>query len=274
MAKTMAAPLLRLTGINKSFGPIDVLHDISLEVYQGEVLCLLGDNGAGKSTLIKILSGVHEQTSGSIEMDGKTLNLGSPREASDHGIATVHQFGGTFPLMSIGRSFFVGREPTKGWGPFTIYDRRTANSIAVQAVRDLGITRINNGDRLVGGLSGGERQALAIARAVHFGASVLILDEPTAALGVKEAAHVLKIVLQARQKGIAVIFITHNVVHALTVGDHFAVLIRGAKAADFRKGEKSREEITDLMAGGEHMAALEAEIEGYADKHERDAPQV
>jgi len=176
--------------------------------------------------------------------------------------------------MSIGRSFFVGREPTKGWGPFTIYDRRTANSIAVQAVRDLGITRINNGDRLVGGLSGGERQALAIARAVHFGASVLILDEPTAALGVKEAAHVLKIVLQARQKGIAVIFITHNVVHALTVGDHFAVLIRGAKAADFRKGEKSREEITDLMAGGEHMAALEAEIEGYADKHERDAPQV
>ena len=274
MSGTKATPLLKLTGINKSFGPIDVLHDISLEVYRGEVLCLLGDNGAGKSTLIKILSGVHEQTSGSIEMDGKTLTFGSPREASDHGIATVHQFGGTFPLMSIGRSFFVGREPTKGVGPFKIYDRKRANEIAVKAVRDLGITRITDGDRLVGGLSGGERQALAIARAVHFGATVLILDEPTAALGVKEAAHVLKIVLQARQKGIAVIFITHNVVHALTVGDHFAVLIRGAKAADFRKGQKSREEITDLMAGGEHMAELEAEIEGYADKHEGDAPQV
>jgi len=260
-------PILALKGINKSFGPIDVLHDISLEVFPGEVLCLLGDNGAGKSTLIKLLSGVFPVTSGTIEMDGRPVSFASPREASNHGIATVHQFGGTFPLMSIGRSFFVGQEPVKGFGPFKVYDRKRANEIAVKAVRDLGITRIDDGDRLVGGLSGGERQALAIARAVHFGASVLILDEPTAALGVKEAAHVLKIVLQARQRGIAVIFITHNVVHALTVGDHFAVLIRGAKAADFRKGEKSREEITDLMAGGEHMAALEAEIEGISATH-------
>ena len=125
----------------------------------------------------------------------------------------------------------------------------------------LGITRITDGDRLVGGLSGGERQALAIARAVYFGANVLILDEPTAALGVKEAAHVLRIIMQARQKGIAVILVTHNVTHAMTVGDHFAVLIRGAMAADFRKGERTREEITDLMAGGEAMAELEAEIE-------------
>jgi simple sugar transport system ATP-binding protein len=259
----MTAPLLKLTNINKSFGPIDVLHDISLEVKAGEVLCLLGDNGAGKSTLIRLLSGVHTPTSGMVEMSGKTVAFKSPRDASNHGIATVHQFGGTFPLMSIGRSFFVGEEPTKGWGPFKVFNRSYANEIAVKAVRELGITRIDDGNRLVGGLSGGERQALAIARAVYFGAKVLILDEPTAALGVKEAAHVLRIVLQARQKGIAVIFITHNVVHALTVGDHFAVLIRGAKAADFRKGEKSREEITDLMAGGEHMAELEAEIQSY-----------
>jgi simple sugar transport system ATP-binding protein len=264
----MTSPLLALTGVNKSFGPIDVLHDISLEVYPGEVLCLLGDNGAGKSTLIKILSGVHGLTSGVMEMNGKAVAFASPRDASDHGIATVHQFGGTFPLMSIGRSFFVGAEPTKRWGPLTIFDRKRANETAVREMRQLGITRIDDGNRLVGGLSGGERQALAIARAVHFGASVLILDEPTAALGVKEAAHVLRIVLQARQKGIAVIFITHNVVHALTVGDHFAVLIRGAKAADFRKGEKSREEITDLMAGGEQMAEIEAEIEGYMTTHE------
>jgi len=259
----MTQPLLKLTGVNKSFGPIDVLHDISLEVKRGEVLCLLGDNGAGKSTLIKILSGVYKLSSGRMELDGKSVAFDSPRHASDHGIATVHQFGGTFPLMSIGRSFFVGAEPTRRWGPFTIYDRKRANEIAVREMRELGITRITDGDRLVGGLSGGERQALAIARAVHFGASVLILDEPTAALGVKEAAHVLRIILQARQKGVAVIFITHNVVHALTVGDHFAVLIRGAKAADFRKGELSREAITDLMAGGEHMAELEAEIESY-----------
>ena len=205
-------------------------------------------------------------------MDGKAVAFDSPRDASDHGIATVHQFGGTFPLMSIGRSFFVGAEPTRRWGPLKIFDRKRANEIAVKEMRELGITRIDDGNRLVGGLSGGERQALAIARAVHFGASVLILDEPTAALGVKEAAHVLRIVLQARQKGIAVIFITHNVVHALTVGDHFAVLIRGSKAADFRKGEMSREEITDLMAGGEHMAELEAEIESYLVTHEGHSP--
>lgn len=270
----MTTPLLRLTEINKSFGPIDVLHDITLEVMRGEVLCLLGDNGAGKSTLIKILSGVFKPNSGRMELDGKSVAFDSPRDASDHGIATVHQFGGTFPLMSIGRSFFVGAEPTRRWGPLNIYDRKRANEIAVREMRGLGITRVTDGDRLVGGLSGGERQALAIARAVHFGASVLILDEPTAALGVKEAAHVLRIILQARQKGVAVIFITHNVVHARTVGDHFAVLIRGSKAADFRKGELSREEITDLMAGGEHMAELEAEIESYMVTNDRQSDEL
>ena len=270
----MTAPLLKLTNINKSFGPIDVLLDISLEVKAGEVLCLLGDNGAGKSTLIRILSGVRKATSGTVEMSGKVVVFNSPRDASDHGIATVHQFGGTFPLMSIGRSFFVGEEPKKGWGPLKRLDRKRANEIAVKAMRELGITRIEDGDRLVGGLSGGERQALAVARAVHFGASVLILDEPTAALGVKEAAHVLRIILQARQRGIAVIFITHNVMHAVTVGDHFAVLIKGAKAADFRKGEKTREEISDLMAGAEHMAKLEAEIASYMATHDGHPPPV
>lgn len=270
----MTAPILELKDINKSFGPIDVLHDISLKVYPGEVLCLLGDNGAGKSTLIKILAGVHKPTSGVVEMDGRPVEFNRPRDAADLGISTVHQFGGTFPLMSIGRSFFVGVEPKKKWGPFIIYDRKKANAIAVKAVQEFGITRIDNGDRLVGGLSGGERQSLAIARAVHFGARVLILDEPTAALGVKEAAHVLRIALQARQKGLAVIFITHQVIHALTVGDHFAVLIWGSLAADFRKGEKTREEITDLMAGGETMADLEAEIEDYMETHEGHPPPV
>jgi simple sugar transport system ATP-binding protein len=260
----MAAPILELKNINKSFGPIEVLNDVSLLLRAGEVLCLLGDNGAGKSTLIKIMSGVYVPTSGTVLMDGQPVNLKTPRDASERGIATVHQFGGTFPLMSIGRSFFVGVEPTKGWGPFKIYDRKRANEIAVKAVRDFGITRIDDGDRLVGGLSGGERQSLAIARAVHFGARVLILDEPTAALGVKQATHVLRIVNEAKKRGLAVIFITHQVMHAMAVGDHFAVLIRGAVAADFKKGEKTREEITDLMAGGASMAGLEAEIESNA----------
>src|SRR5271165_469746 len=166
-------------------------------------------------------------------MNGKPVAFDSPRDASEAGIATVHQFGGTFPLMSIGRSFFVGVEPTKRFGPCKIFDRRTANETAVKSVQEFGITRIDDGDRLVGGLSGGERQSLAIARAVHFGARVLILEDP--------------------KRGLAVIFITHQVTHAMAVGDHYAVLIRGALAANFMRGEKSREEITDLMAGGEAL---------------------
>ncbi|MEZ5670112.1 MAG: ATP-binding cassette domain-containing protein [Alphaproteobacteria bacterium] len=271
---TERTPILELRNVDKSFGPIDVLHEISLKVHQGEVLCLLGDNGAGKSTLIKILAGVHKPTRGSILMDGQEISFDRPRDAADRGISTVHQFGGTFPLMSIGRSFFVGVEPSRGWGPFKVYDRKKANEIAVRAVKAFGITRIDDGDRLVGGLSGGERQSLAIARAVHFGARVLILDEPTAALGVKEAAHVLRIVLEAKRRGLAVVFITHQVTHAMTVGDHYAVLIRGALAADFRRGEKTREAITDLMAGGEAMSELEAEIEGYMETHAGHPPPV
>jgi simple sugar transport system ATP-binding protein len=254
-------PVLELRNIDKSFGPIDVLSDICLKVHAGEVLCLLGDNGAGKSTVIKTLAGVHKPSKGKILMDGAEVQFTGPKDAAERGIATVHQFGGTFPLMSIGRSFFVGVEPTKGWGPFKRFDRKTANAVAIKAIQDFGITRIDDGDRLIGGLSGGERQSLAIARAVYFGARVLILDEPTAALGVKQAAHVLRIVNQAKRKGLAVVFITHQVTHAMAVGDHFAVLIRGAIAADFRKGERTREEITDLMAGGETMADLEASIE-------------
>ena len=268
----MATPILELKNVNKSFGPIDVLNDISLKVGAGEVLCLLGDNGAGKSTLIKVLSGVHQPTSGTVLMDGKEAVFGSPREAQEMGIATVHQFGGTFPLMSVGRCFFVGREPTKRWGPLHVYDRAKANAIAVKSVQEFGITRIDDGDRLIGGMSGGERQSLAIARAVYFGARVLILDEPTAALGVKQASHVLRIVLEARKRGLAVIFITHQVTHAMAVGDHFAVLIRGALAANFLRGEKTRDEITDLMAGGEALANLGTEIESYMETHEGHPP--
>jgi len=256
----MTTPLLRLTGVGKSFLGTHALQDISLDVHAGKVLCLLGDNGAGKSTLIKILSGFHRPSTGTIELNGEKTEFDSPRDAGNQGIATVHQFGGTFPLMGVGRCFFVGAEPTKGFGPFRLFDKKLAGEIAVREMQSLGITRVTDGSRLVGSLSGGERQALAIARAVYFGANVLILDEPTAALGVKEAAHVLRIVMQARAKGVAVILVTHNVRHAMMVGDHFAVLIRGEKADDFRKGERTREQITDLMAGGEAMADLEAEL--------------
>jgi simple sugar transport system ATP-binding protein len=256
-------PLLRLTDVSKSYLSSYAIEDISLDVAAGEVLCLLGDNGAGKSTLIKILSGVHKPSSGTLEIEGEPVEFDSPKQAARYGIATVHQFGGSFPLMTVAHSFFVGAEPTKGWGPFRHFDEKAASAIAVNEVQRLGITRITSGDQLVGSLSGGERQALVIARAVHFGAKVLILDEPTAALGVKEAAHVLRIIMQARASGIAVVFVTHNVLHATTVGDRFAVLIHGRKADDFRKGERTRAEITDLMAGGEAMAELEAELAQY-----------
>jgi len=259
-----AAPIMRLLNISKDFGSYSALEDVSLDIYPGEVLCLLGDNGAGKSTAIKVLSGFYQPSSGALEWEGQQIIFQSPRDANERGIATVHQFGGTFPLMSIGRSFFVGLEPTKGIGPFKRFDKKYANEVVVREMQAMGITRVTDGNRLIGSLSGGERQVSAIARAVHFGAKVLILDEPTAALGVKESSHVLRIIMQAKLKGIAVILITHNVTHALTVGDHFAVLIHGEKADDFRKGERTREEIIDLMAGGEAMAGLEQEIENLS----------
>lgn len=256
----MTAPLLTLNRVSKSFASNNALTDISLEVVPGEVLCLLGDNGAGKSTLIKVLSGVHKPSSGTIEHNGAEVEFASPKDASDAGIATVHQYGGTFPLMSVARNFFVGREPTKGVWPFRYFDQKTAGEITVTEMQKLGITRVTDGNRLAGALSGGERQSLAIARAVYFGAKILILDEPTSALGVKQATHVLRMIMQARAQGIAVVFVTHNVMHAMAVGDQFAVLIHGKKADGFRKGERTREQITDLMAGGEAMAELEAEL--------------
>jgi simple sugar transport system ATP-binding protein len=253
-------PILSLKNVSKFYPGNRALDDVSLDIYPGQVLCLLGDNGAGKSTLIKVMSGFHEPTEGEMYFEGEKVNFKSPKDASNRGISTVHQFGGTFPLMTIARSFFVGAEPEKGWGPFKRFDRKKANEISVREMRALGITRVTDGDRLIGSMSGGERQASAIARAVYFGANVMILDEPTAALGVKEAAHVLRIIMQAKHKGIAVVLVTHNVSHALTVGDHFAVLIHGQKADDFAKGERTREQITDLMAGGEAMAELEQEL--------------
>jgi simple sugar transport system ATP-binding protein len=266
-------PYISVENVSKVFAGNDALNDVSLEIYQGEVLCLLGDNGAGKSTLIKVLSGFHQPTSGIIRVEGREQQIKSPRDAADLGISTVHQFGGTFPLMSLERSFFVGREPTKGWGPFKVFDRKTAGEIVVREMQAMGITRVTEGSRLVGSLSGGERQVSAIARAVYFGAKVLVLDEPTAALGVKESAHVLRIIMQAKKRGLAVVLVTHNVTHAMTVGDHFAVLIHGGKAADFRRGERTREEITDLMAGGEAMAELVAELESYRSTHDGHPPQ-
>lgn len=257
----MSSPIIEARGISKSFAGIQALTNVSLQVKAGSVLCLLGDNGAGKSTLIKILSGVIAPTSGTVLIDGQATQLRNPSEARVRGIATVHQYGGTVPLMSVARNFFLGAEPTIGRGPLKRIDIDRANQIALDQLHALGIRRVKNANQLVGTLSGGERQALAIARAVHFGARVLILDEPTSALGVKEAGTVLRLIRQVTERGAAVVLITHNAHHALTVGDNFAILIQGSVAATFARGERTKLEVLNLMAGGEEMEALQAYVE-------------
>ena len=253
----MSAPLMQLEGVSRAFGNNLALNGVSIDVHPGEVHCLLGDNGAGKSTLIKIMSGVVTPTLGTIRFNGQPVTFSSPRDAQHYGIGTVHQDVGTIPLISVSRNFFLGNEPTKGWGPFRRLDHKTANRIALEQIRSMGIRRVTDADQLVGTMSGGERQALAIARALYFGAKLLILDEPTAALGVKESKVVIDLMKKARDDGIALVFITHNATHALQVGDRFTVLIQGRSAANFLRGEKSREEVLNLMAGGEQFEAAD-----------------
>jgi len=256
----MTTPAMELRGVTKRFGSVIALRDVDIRVQAGEVHCLLGDNGAGKSTLIKILSGVHQPTQGEILLEGNHVRFRGPRDAQERGIATVFQDLGMIPLMSISRNFFLGREPMRGFFPFVRMDKERAIVIARKAMADIGID-IRDPTQAVGTLSGGERQSVAIARAIHFGAKVLILDEPTSALGVHQAAMVLKFVIEARLRGLAVIFISHNIHHAYPVGDVFTLLNRGRNQGTFRKSEISREEVMGIMSGGEDLEALEAEIE-------------
>jgi simple sugar transport system ATP-binding protein len=252
--------LLEIKNVSKFFGSVIALQDVSAFVRAGEVTCLLGDNGAGKSTLIKVLSGVHKATEGEYLFNGERQDFNSPREALELGIATVYQDLAMIPLMSVWRNFFLGSEPTKGWGPFRYYDAKFARETTKIEMAKMGID-IRDPEQTVGTLSGGERQSVAIARAVYFGAKVLILDEPTAALGVKQAGVVLKYILQAKSRGIGVIFITHNPQHAYPVGDHFVILRRGQVYGDFSKDELPLEQLVQMMAGGADLEALKHELE-------------
>ena len=255
-----AVPVLEARDVSKYFGRVIALEHVSLSVRPGEVNCLLGDNGAGKSTLIKILSGVHRPDSGTMLMDGEPVDFQSPRNALDRGVATVYQDLAVLPLMSISRNFFIGSEPTTGWGPFRRFDVAAAGRTATDQMLEIGI-QVRDPSQLVGTLSGGERQTLAIARAEYFGARVLILDEPTSALGVKEAAIVLRHVIRARSKGLGVIFITHNVQHALPVGDRFTILSHGRSAGEFVRGEVDQDELLRLMGGGDELTHLARELD-------------
>jgi simple sugar transport system ATP-binding protein len=262
------AHLLELDNITKYYGNIIALRDVSTHVNAGEVTCVLGDNGAGKSTFIKILAGVHQQTEGSIRLNGEEVKFDSPRDALDKGIATVYQDLAMVPLMSVWRNFFLGAEPTKRIGPLKWIDKTKAKAITKEEMLRMGID-IRDTEQPVGTLSGGERQSVAIARASYFGAKVLILDEPTSALGVKQSGVVLKRVVEARRLGLAVIFITHNPRHAYPVGNRFLILNRGQSMGSFAKGEISVDDLTQLMAGGAELEALEHELEAAgAVRHE------
>ncbi|MFI8180138.1 ATP-binding cassette domain-containing protein [Actinacidiphila glaucinigra] len=252
-------PLVELDGVGKSYGNVRALHGVDLAVRPGQVTCVLGDNGAGKSTLIKIISGLHRHTEGEFRIDGAPVRLNTPREALDRGIAAVYQDLATVPLMPVWRNFFLGSELTRGPWPVRRLDIARMKRTADEELRAMGIV-LDDLEQPIGTLSGGQRQSVAIARAVHFGARVLILDEPTAALGVKQSGVVLKYIAAARDRGLGVIFITHNPHHAFMVGDHFSVLRLGTLELSAGRKEVSLEELTNHMAGGAELAALKHEL--------------
>ena len=255
----MPNPIIELKDIKKHFGSVIALDGVSLDVVPGECHCLLGDNGAGKSTFIKTMSGVHKPTSGELYFEGNKVIFDKPADAIASGIATVYQDLGMIPLMSVSRNFFMGNEPTKG-GPLKLFDQVKANNITMNEMEKFQIN-LRSPDQAVGTLSGGERQTVAIARAVYFGAKVLILDEPTSALGVRQTSNVLDTIDKMRKKGIAIVLITHNVRHAYAVADRYTVLDRGKTLVTAKHGEIKPEELQEMMAGGQELNSLKDSLE-------------
>ena len=243
-----SVPVMEAVAISKAFGATTALVDVSLRAHAGRVLALLGDNGAGKSTLIKILSGVFPPDQGELRFQGRPVRFANPSQARSLGIATVFQDLAVCELLSVTRNVVLGREPLRGFGPFKWLDVKRADEMARAALLRLGVRWERGLDERGVNISGGERQSLAIARAMFFGSSLLVLDEPTSALAVRQAGKVLDHILQARDQGQAVILITHNFRHALSVADDLTVLAQGKVAANFRRDEIDLDELTDLVA--------------------------
>lgn len=253
-------PLIEVRNVAKRFGNIIAIADVSFKAYRGEVHALLGDNGAGKSTLIKTLSGVHQPTKGEILIDGKPVHFSSPRGAAAAGIGTVYQDLALVPLLSVTRNFFMGREIRKGIGPVKWLDMDQMAEIARAQMAKLGID-VADPNQPIGTMSGGQRQTLAIARAVYFGANVLILDEPTSALGQKQQLEVLRMIKRVHDHSdVAIILITHNDLHAKLIANRFTFLSRGRVIGAGTSDEMQGEEIRTLMAGGAELAELEREF--------------
>ena len=241
-------PVVHMEGIVKRFGTITALDGVDFTVEKQQVMTLLGDNGAGKSTLIKILTGVYPFTRGQIHFEGQPVRINSPREARALGIETCYQDLALVNLMSITRNFFLGRELARKIGPVNWLNMREMNDLTRTALDDVGI-KIRAPSETVGKLSGGERQSIAIGRAMHFGAKLLILDEPTSALSVAETRKVLTYTLNAKERGLSVIFISHNVRHVYQVADAYTILRHGRKVGAYVKGELTEDNIADIIAG-------------------------
>jgi simple sugar transport system ATP-binding protein len=252
--------LVEMADVGKTYGAIRALKGINLTVNAGEVTCVLGDNGAGKSTLIKIIAGLHPHNEGTMKVDGEEVHFSSPRESLSHGIATVYQDLAVVSLMEVWRNFFLGSEMTSGNYPLAPLKVKEMKEIADAELRKMGIV-VKDINQPIGTLSGGQRQCVAIARAVYFGARVLILDEPTAALGVKQSGVVLKYTAAARDAGLGVVFITHNPHHAYLVGNHFVILKLGQAVLDKKRSEVSLDELTRQMAGGDELTELSHELQ-------------
>ncbi|MGD9317722.1 MAG: ATP-binding cassette domain-containing protein [Anaerolineae bacterium] len=241
-------PVVYMEGIVKRFGTITALDGVDFTVEKQQVMALLGDNGAGKSTLIKILTGVYTPTKGKIFFEGNPVQVNSPRDARGLGIETCYQDLALVNLMSISRNFFLGRELVRKIGPVGWLDVRGMDNTTRTALADVGIEIRSSAER-VGKLSGGERQSIAIGRALHFGAKLLILDEPTSALSVAETRKVLTYITNARESGLSVIFITHNVHHVYQVADAYTIIRHGRKVGTYMKGELTEDDIADLITG-------------------------
>ncbi|MCL8493686.1 ATP-binding cassette domain-containing protein [Corynebacterium sp. B5-R-101] len=248
--------MIELHDISQTFGNFHALRGINLSVKEGAVTCVLGDNGAGKSTLIKILAGLNQPTGGTITVDGEEVNFTSPRDSLDAGIATVYQDLALVPSLSVWRNFFLGQELTGALGSLREEEMKR---ITHEQLSEMGI-ELGDVSVELSALSGGQRQVVAIARAIYFGARYIILDEPTAALGVKQSGMVLRFIDAARERGMGVVFITHNPQHAYFVGDHFIVLTVGQMSLDASKEEVTLPELTQWMAGGDELEELKQEL--------------
>jgi simple sugar transport system ATP-binding protein len=247
------APLYELQGISKSFGHVEALKDVDVQVYKGEIIGLVGDNGAGKSTLIKILSGIYAADSGTIRYKENVVRINSYRDSQALGIATIYQDRALVDSVSIYRNIFMGNEILT---PFRFLDKKKMRKEANRVLNESISIGIESSNQLVGDLSGGQKQAVAIARAIYFRARLLLLDEPTNALSIKESQQVMKFVKDLREEGISSIFVTHNLLHVYTIADRFVILSHGEKVGDFKKAEITMEQLEHMIVTGRSSVNL------------------